>query len=1273
MSSDHRYLGQIDRLFQEGTVVGLDEGALFERILSNHDEPALSALVERHGPMVLGVCRRLLASPHDVEDAFQATFLILVRKARGLRDRHRLGPWLHGVAYRVAVRARADAARRRALEKLRARQECDGSVQTPDRLIALEDQCLTVDEEIAHLPAKQRAVIVLVDLEGQTQSEAARRLGWSEGSVRGRLARARSALRERLLRRGVAPCLLPGSGSLLEQLVAPSVPAALLEATNRAGVATLLAGRAAPSATTVISASVATLVHSVIRAMTVSKVASLATAFMAIAAGIFVLGLLRTGLSATPAEQQKQAAAPAADLNTVVVKPGRHELDLLVVSRSAKQPVAGATVAASYWENDSSHTLKRSTDETGHCKIDLPPGVSSLMIWIAKDGFVASQESWPENKIRQGLPLTLTHELATGSPIGGLVTDEEGRPVAGAMVSVAISRGVSLGADIDVLEEGNNSVGVVLPSLIVKTNAEGRWHCSVLPEDAERDTRLWFRVEHPDYVSGTGRYSRRLSIRTARAMTAEFPMRSGMVVAGQVHDAYGKSIVSATVTLAYSANAGHFLRTTTDPAGRFVFAHADNKSMLGRFSVSVESVGFSPAWKVAVSGAEIPLLDFELAPGKPFSGQVVDPDGNPVAGASVDARWQECHFLEWKAMTDADGRFLWLNAPSEGEIEFRGRKAGFLWASQRLISAKAGEVKITINPAIRVRGAVTDAKTGLPIPAFQVGEGEGVGNGQAFWRRGGTPANDGRFEVSPFFYDRPGISFFIQITAKGYRPSSSRPIIPGEKDVVIDFKLETGSGPGGLVKLPDGAPAVGADVYLNSPKHGLPIVNNRQSFMSLGADSYWVKTDVQGRFSFEPKDEPFGVLVMHPKGVAQKSASELEQSDTLTLEPFGRIEGTLRIGAEPGARQSIRVQLDRRKYASDHHLQYFEYTALTDDQGRFVIDDVMPGDAFVSREDSSPARRLYLASAPLVDIVSGQTAHVEIGGHGRPIIGKVAVPLGSAQKLNLGVASGTLQLDQPSMPLPEGFMTWDQAKRYAYSKRWSLSAEGKAHSRAGRLYMFPIDADGRFRIEDVLPGSYTISIHVGDPPGLVNASAGGARIEGHFERAVEVKTIAGGRSDEPLDLGLLEIKLAVQGKPPVPVGDIAPAFTIKALDGNPLRLADFKGKLVLLDFWATWCGPCVEQEPHLRATHDKFGKDGRLAIVSLSLDDNPEIAKGHVLKQELRWAQGFLGRDSDVAGNFGVASIPQILLIGPDGRVLVRDLGGPGIQAAVSQALDRVR
>ena len=136
MANEQVYLKRIDRLFRQGTMTGLDDGQFLERFVAERDDSALEALVERHGPMVLGVCRRWLGNPHDADDAFQATFLILIRKARGLRDHHRLGPWLHGVAYRVAARARIDAARRRALEERGARAESDDAALAPDRLAA---------------------------------------------------------------------------------------------------------------------------------------------------------------------------------------------------------------------------------------------------------------------------------------------------------------------------------------------------------------------------------------------------------------------------------------------------------------------------------------------------------------------------------------------------------------------------------------------------------------------------------------------------------------------------------------------------------------------------------------------------------------------------------------------------------------------------------------------------------------------------------------------------------------------------------------------------------------------------------------------------------------------------------------------------------------------------------------------------------------------------------------------------------------------------------
>ena len=217
-------LRQVGRLLGRGTVASLGAGQLLERFAVDRDEAAFEAMVTQHGPMVLGTCRRMLSDPHDVDDAFQATFLVLARKAGSIRDADRLGPWLHGVARRVATRSRALSARRRSRERPGVE---DQAVEPPDALEGFEHRA-ALDEELARLPEKYRAPLVLCYLEGLTHDEAAEQLRWPVGTVRSRLAGGRDRLRDRLTRRGFAPTA--GVPAILTHV---SIPQALLSATVR--------------------------------------------------------------------------------------------------------------------------------------------------------------------------------------------------------------------------------------------------------------------------------------------------------------------------------------------------------------------------------------------------------------------------------------------------------------------------------------------------------------------------------------------------------------------------------------------------------------------------------------------------------------------------------------------------------------------------------------------------------------------------------------------------------------------------------------------------------------------------------------------------------------------------------------------------------------------------------------------------------------------------------------------------------------------------------
>src|SRR5262245_44584765 len=210
---------------------------LLARFFKNHEDAAFEAIVKRHGPVVYGVCRRILSDANDADDAFQATFMVLVRKGASLRQPGRLSSWLYGVANRTARKFRIKAALRTRSERAASERPLPAAVSemTYDELRTI------LDEEIAELPEKYALPLVLCYLEGKTNAQAAAQLGWPEGSMSRRLSRGRELLRSRLTRRGLALTAALIAAVFAKQAVA-SVPAALTSATAKAGQ--LLAGGA---------------------------------------------------------------------------------------------------------------------------------------------------------------------------------------------------------------------------------------------------------------------------------------------------------------------------------------------------------------------------------------------------------------------------------------------------------------------------------------------------------------------------------------------------------------------------------------------------------------------------------------------------------------------------------------------------------------------------------------------------------------------------------------------------------------------------------------------------------------------------------------------------------------------------------------------------------------------------------------------------------------------------------------------------------------------
>ena len=394
---------------------------LLGRWLRHRDEDAFTTLVVRHGPMVRGVCRRVLGNAHDAEDAMQATFLILARKAASLRHPEALAGWLHGVALRLARKARHTADRRRSTGQTLSAPELADPHPDPLDLLSARDLLALIDGEIARLPEAYRLALVLCDLEERTQEEAARLLGWTPGSLRGRLLRGRAQLRQRLAHRGVAPPLLPGAivaGWSLGD-ASTALPSSLA-----AGVTRAAAQFSACPTTAAVSPEVATLARLGLRGLRVARW-KLVSALL-LAASVSIAGTGLVARPARPAQDPADGQLPASSSDVpgerAAKPPDRRDQDGEplpaeavarlgttrlrhggMINRLQFTPDGKTLVSCGVWDG-----LRLWEASTGKVSRRFPEQASAHSVALSPDGKLTAA------LIRQGEPIVELREFGTG-------------------------------------------------------------------------------------------------------------------------------------------------------------------------------------------------------------------------------------------------------------------------------------------------------------------------------------------------------------------------------------------------------------------------------------------------------------------------------------------------------------------------------------------------------------------------------------------------------------------------------------------------------------------------------------------------------------------------------------------------------------------------------------------------------------------------------------------------------------------------------------------
>ncbi len=1253
----------IGQLFCAGPVAGLDEGKLLERFAAARDEAAFAALVALHGPMVLAVCRRTLRDEHDVEDAFQATFLVLVRRAASIRDPGRLGPWLHGVARRVSLRARAEASRRRAHRDPVGSAAIAGVPEMrPAAARAEGDDVLeAIDEEVARLPLRYREAVILCDLEGRSYVDAARRLDCPIGTLQSRLARGRTRLRTRLSRRGLAPAVLTAT---LAEGARASVPDALADAAVRA--ATLGAG-AAPAAAAALAAHASrALILSAGRR--IAGVIVLATAVLG--AGIAARGRFDAG----PPGPEPAAYAPAAVSEPPQQPPAPRAdrtLQLQVVDGDDRSPLAGASVWVRVTRGRA-HIERGNTDDEGRFPIKLSGETTYfLLVVVAHPGFVPIELRWGGSSV----PEAYTLALPRGTTIGGIIRDEQGRPIAGARVLPRLV-GPGPGRPASYASMGDEIAGAL-------TDAEGRWRSDALPATAGPDNQVSLEVSHSDCFAAKWT----LTAAEARKGSSVQVLRPGRWFSGTVISPTGRPVAGASIVATSQGIPVSSVRLRTDAQGRFrtrrfvppdrpeviLTVQADGlASAMRRITVTpdalpqVARMDLRKPFSVAV---DTPSLVIRMEPRKPLRGRVVDAQGRPVPGAAVGSTdGFDNGAFDWETTTDADGRFTWFDAPASGTVFLDAYKVPYRQALGRQFPPGSGDATIVLHRPQHLHGNVNDAATGRPIDRFRlvIGWGPRLPGERPQWLQG-TPNNrsftGGRYDIPDGPFPDQGFRRSIRIEADGYLPGEFLGFLDTDEDVAHDFRLVRAEPLTGIVRGPDGRVVAGADVALSNVDNDARIQNGRLVADRVVGEALHTKTDAEGKFRFQPQAKAVAIVAAHDAaGFAVKSPEEVARSTEITLQPWGRIEGILRIGKKPAAGQKAAAWAAVAPFHGR-----VDYDAVADSSGRFVFDRVTPGRMTVYRWIDDADHHGWTASHPIsVDVRPGATVKVQVGGTGRPVVGRLAVPEGVKLADFFLMHGGHLATGRIKEPTPDAYPDFNLEQKMAWWDAFKKTPEGRAYlDNSEREYAVLVRPDGTFRIDDVPAGRYTLTLP------FEERTAGGRGDRRAFARAeVVVPETPGGRSDEPLDLGAVPLDVFTHRE--LNVGDRVPTVTWKAADGRPLDLDALRGKVVLLAFWATYHDGTRACLPHLKATHAAFGRDPRLVIIGLNEDVDPDTMRRYVARHGLDWEQRYLGsgdHPNAIASAFGVRYPAAVFLIGPDGRILAKDLKGDAIRQAVARAL----